>query len=240
MGTAPTSRPGPRLPAVLGVAAVHVAVLSAACMLFDARRAPPPPAPASIPVVFTPPAAETLAPPEVLAAASLPVPTSEAPGTLAPLPLLTLPPHPKASMPRASIQKTRANRAPQPDTAAAAITTVRHPVSAAAPAPAMLSHDGPRILASWEARIRQAVQDAASYPQSARLLHREGSAQVRFDYDRGKIENTAIVQTSNVAALDSAAIAAVTRAVMPDPPAELGPQTRTMLVGVQFRLVAGQ
>jgi TonB family protein len=82
------------------------------------------------------------------------------------------------------------------------------------------------------------VQDAAIYPVAARLLHRDGSAQIRFDYDRGAIENASVAQTSRVGALDNAALAAVTRAAIPDPPAELGPQKRTMLVWVQFRLVS--
>ncbi len=92
-------------------------------------------------------------------------------------------------------------------------------------------------MARWEARIQQAVQDAAVYPPSARLLHREGSAQVRFDYDRGSIKSVSIVHTTYVGALDNAALAAVTRAAIPNPPAELGPQKHTMLVWVRFRLM---
>ena len=98
-------------------------------------------------------------------------------------------------------------------------------------------HDTLRAMASWEARIRQAVQDAAIYPASARLLHRDGSAQVRFDYDRGAVENASIAQSSHVGVLDGAALSAVTRAVIPGPPPELGPARHTMLVWVQFRLV---
>ena len=93
-------------------------------------------------------------------------------------------------------------------------------------------------MASWEARIRQAVQDAVIYPASARLLRRQGSAQIRFDYDRGAIEAATIAQSSQTAALDNAALKAVTRAAIPDPPAELGPQKRTMVVWVQFKLLS--
>jgi len=93
-------------------------------------------------------------------------------------------------------------------------------------------------MANWETRIRQAVQNAALYPAAARLLRRDGRAQVRFDYDQGKVESASIAQTSHFSALDTAALAAVTRAVIPDPPAELGPQRRTMLVWVQFKLVS--
>jgi protein TonB len=92
-------------------------------------------------------------------------------------------------------------------------------------------------LAAWEARIRQAVQDAAIYPNSARMLHREGRARVRFTYDRGTVAQVSVVESSHFAALDAAALSAVTGAALPDPPAALGPQTRTMLVWVQFSLV---
>jgi protein TonB len=108
----------------------------------------------------------------------------------------------------------------------------------AAEAPAPSSQDTQNALASWEARIRQAVQDAAIYPASARLLHRDGRAQVRFDYDRGAIALASIAQSSHFDALDNAALAAVTRAAIPAPPAELGPQNRKMLVWVQFRLTS--
>ena len=102
-----------------------------------------------------------------------------------------------------------------------------------APAPAAPSP----ALAGWESRIRQAVQDAAIYPAVARLQHRQGQAQVRFDYDHGMAARASVVRTSQVAILDQAALAAVTRAAMPVAPTGLGPQPRTMLVWVKFGLV---
>jgi outer membrane biosynthesis protein TonB len=52
------------------------------------------------------------------------------------------------------------------------------------------------------------------------------------------VKRASIAQTSRVGALDNAALAAVNHAAIPTPPAELGPQKRTMLVWVRFRLAS--
>ena len=237
IGADPTGRPGLRVPTVLAAAALHLAFLAALGLVFRTGHGPADPAEISIPVVFMPAALEE-APtplPQALASSTLPVPTSRVPAALAPLPPRFLPPsHPGPTLPRRN--QGRPTSTPTPyDVTSQAVSPPAPPVTAP-PASAAPSHDMLRALASWEVRIRQAVQDAAAYPASARLLHRDGNAQVRFDYDRGAIAFVSIAQTSHVGALDHAALAAVTRAAIPAPPAELGPQKRTMLVWVQFKL----
>jgi len=244
-GAEPTDRPGLRLPIVLAVAAMHMACIAAFGLPFRVRHAPPRPAETAIHIVFVP-AAPHFPEPSIraLAPGILPVPAVTVPATLAALPPLTLPPRQAVVTARARRQVPRAQQAQMPATpglrglTSQALSPPSAPPSAPVSPPAPDSADMLRAMANWETRIRQAVQNAALYPAAARLLRRDGRAQVRFDYDRGKVESASIAQTSHFSALDTAALAAVTRAVIPDPPAELGPQRRTMLVWVQFKLVS--
>jgi protein TonB len=246
-GAEPAFRASLRLPTLFAVAAVHIGLIASLCWLLYARHAPQPPAEISIPVVFAPAPEPAAPPPQILASSTLPLPSNTQTASLAPLPSMTVPAGrmgelPRLSLPRplrdhgrtASVEQPRApmSQAPSPPSPPAAISPVRHKaVAAAAP-----TQDTENALARWEVRIRQAVQNAAIYPPSARLLHRDGRAQVRFDYDQGAVERASIAQSSHFEALDNAALAAVTRAAIPNPPAELGPQSRTMLVWVQFTL----
>jgi protein TonB len=235
--------------------ALHAAIIAALCLLAIPRRLPPPPA-AAVAVVFTP-TAPANPEPELLASTTLPAQVSEEPAILSPVLPLILPAGPQGEIPRTTphhpnTARTTVVKAPR----GAAVPSTRQPVAApmqastassppsgvlpsgappsGAPPSAGTLHD----LAAWEARIRQAVQDAAVYPAAARLLHREGRAQVQFRYDQGEVDLVGIAHSSEVDALDHAAVSAVTRAAIPSPPAALGPQKRTMLVWVQFRLVS--
>jgi len=92
-------------------------------------------------------------------------------------------------------------------------------------------------LAGLEARIRQAVQDAATYPASARMMRLEGRTQVRFDYTDGAVGAANVATSSRFAMLDRAALAAVRRAALPHAPAGIGARTLPLLVWVDFRLI---
>jgi protein TonB len=227
---------------------VHIGVIAALCALLHARHPPTPPGEISVPVIFAPAPEPIERTPQILASSTLPEPISTEPASLAPLPSMTVPADRAGELPRLSPWKRprdrsrtvspaephdSTNQALSPPATAPAVATVQR---VAATPSITASHNTQDALASWEARIRRAVQDAAIYPASARLLHRDGRAQVRFDYDRGTIEAASIAQSSHVDALDNAALAAVTRAAFPAPPPELGPQNLTMLVWVQFTL----
>jgi TonB family protein len=93
------------------------------------------------------------------------------------------------------------------------------------------------MLAGLEARIRQAVQDAALYPTSARIMHLEGRIQVRFDYTDGSADAARVASSSNSPMLDRAALAAVRAASLPRAPAEIGGRRLPLLIWVEFRLV---
>ena len=231
---------------VLWVAILHVGLIAALTLLFRAAPLPSPPD-IGTPVVFIPAPPSAAAPPSVdVAATTLQQPDAPQPVSLAPVPQLVLPAGEQAFV---QARPVRATHRLKPPAAPAPLThdvtdpppPLQGPVAPAqVERPAMRSAAAadmnPRVMTAWEARIRQAVQDAAVYPASARLLHRNGRAEVRFEYDRGTIELASIAESSHVDALDSAALAAVTRAAIPDPPAELGPQKRIMQVWVQFNL----
>ena len=127
---------------------------------------------------------------------------------------------------------------PQPRSKPADIPAPPARLAAAVTAPppppaAVVSQD---VMAGLKSRIRQAVQDAAVFPPSARLMHREGRAQVRFDYIDGAADSATLAASSESAILDAAALAAVRRAILPRAPAEIGHRKLDLLVWVDFTL----
>jgi protein TonB len=232
-----TVKPGLRPVLLLAASAIHAALIAAFCLLINHRPAPPPPPEPGVPMVFAPPPAATTA----LATATLQPPALPVIASLANVPPIAIirgatPPHPrpKRQVPVRSAIASPALTSPSSTVPAPAPATAAiHPPQTATPQPV-----APAALAGWEARIRQAVQDAAIYPASARLQRRQGRTQVQFAYADGTVSTVMVVRSSESAVLDAAALAAVTRAQMPSPPPDLGPQHRTMLVWVQFTLTA--
>ena len=249
------SRPGTAT--VLAVAALHACLIAAIASLGPPHPAPPPPD-QSVPVMFT--AAPSPQTPTVQPVGAEPVPqqTREVAGPLAPIPpvavlaspsAIAMPPprrlHPPAprhqnnqavSTASASASASARASASASATTSASATPQHAPAQPRPAPPAASAPQSPSpgalsgALAAWEARIRQAVQDAVVYPNAARMLRREGRAQVRFDYAQGAVAFAAIVQSSRVGALDKAALAAVTSAAIPRPPAALGSEMRSMVV----------
>ncbi len=227
---------------LLTAASLHLAAIGAAWLLASARHAtePPPEITPEITVVFKPPAPQPAElPMQTIPPSSLPAPAETVPDVLASPSPLVLPAYRPRVLPDRNARRRAPDRAAEPAMQEAEPPGTA-PAQAAAPAHALAgpSADVQHALANWDARVRQAVQDAAIYPSAARLLRREGRAQVRFDYAGGAVALASVVQTSHFAPLDAAALAAVTRASIPTPPPEVGAQKRTMLVWVQFSLVA--
>jgi protein TonB len=242
IGVRPPRSAGIRAALLLVMAAVHLCVIVAVALWAGRAALSPPPQEPGIAVILAeravpPPAAATTQ----IATTALQPPAPLVIARLGPVPPLAI--VPDAPTPRLGAARRRpASRHP---------ATPRPLIAPAAPVePSAQGATGsagptnppqpaaPASLAGWEARIRQAVQDAAIYPAAARLRRREGRAEVRFDYTQGAVTDVSVVHSSHVTALDTAALAAVTRARMPAPPSDVGPQPRMMLVWVQFKLTA--
>jgi protein TonB len=214
-------------------ALLHGSVLAAVCILVAPHRMPQPPPPPSFTVVMAPPPAPVSVSEQVLQPAQVQqqaVPTS-VPHLVAPLPLSLAP----AELHFARRRTPKAKEKPVLEAQAVAAPA---PVAAAVPPPPAPQAAVPRdVLSGLEARIRQAVQDAAIYPASARIMHLEGRTQVRFDYTDGAAGAADVASSSSSPMLDRAALAAVRGAALPRAPAEIGARRLPLLIWVEFRLV---
>ncbi len=227
------ARPGLRPATALVIALAHLAAIGAAALVLPRRMAAPRQEPA-LAVLFQPPALP--AAPQVLASAALPAETVSEAEALSPVPTLNL----QADI-RALSRAVRHQEAPRPVQATSQAASVPHtavPRMAAPPTPAVPHASAARALAAWEAQVHQAVQDALIYPNAARLMHREGRTRVRFEYGHGGVFSVSVAESSGVAVLDQAALAAVTRAAIPPVPPEFFGQTRSLILWVRFSLTA--
>jgi protein TonB len=120
-----------------------------------------------------------------------------------------------------------------PAAAAAAAAAVAQP--AAAPPPAT---ESAFLLAHFTRDIQAVVRAAAVMPAAARRQHREGRAEVRFDYLDGTVQGVALAQSSASRVLDDAALAAVRTARYPAPPPQLRGRKLSLVVWVDFHLAA--
>ena len=90
--------------------------------------------------------------------------------------------------------------------------------------------------ASFEARMREAIQTALRYPEAARMSNLDGRARVSFTYRDGVVSNVQLVTSSGSSMLDAAAKAAVRDAAMPPPPQGFAGRTLNEAVWVYFNL----
>jgi len=215
-------------------AVLHGLALLGLCAVVAPRPMPqPPPAPSFAVVMAAPPAPPPVAE-QSLEEAKLPAATQAVATRLAaPVPLSLAPAvHGEIHASRRKVAAVAAPTGPAPVAASAPAARVVTAAPQAAAAP--VSHN---VLLVLEAQIRQAVQDAAIYPASARVMHLEGRTQVRFDYTDGSVGAADVATPSSSPMLDRAALAAVRRAALPRAPAEIGARRLALLVWVDFSLV---
>ncbi len=221
-------------------AGLHGAMLAALCFAVAPPRVQEPPPPPSFAVVMAPPEAPAPVAEQSLEAATLAAERQSLVTPLAAPMTLSVPPSVHGEITSARVRRRVVAAAPPgPAQAAVAVQAARMaapaaPAAAPAKAPAAVPHD---VLQGLEARIRQAVQNAAIYPASARVMHLEGRTQVRFDYTDGSVGGADVATPSESPMLDRAALAAVRSAALPRAPAEIGTRTLALLVWVDFRLV---
>ncbi|WP_156970531.1 TonB family protein [Andreprevotia chitinilytica] len=174
-----------------------------------------------------------------------PEPKPEAPAAPKPPAPKVQPPKPAPHPPQAKPRPAAAAAAPthsEPAPAAtdplenkAATSTPAEPAPPPPPPPSS-SSKGPSPSDIFIGKLRAAVQAAVIYPASLRQLGLAGQAEVAFMYQDGAVRDVRISRSSGVGAMDRAAIAAVTAATMPPPPAELQGREHAYVVTVHFRL----
>lgn len=205
----------------------------------------PPPAPAASAAIDAVALAETSLPP-VAPNAPLPAKSEPAPAAPAPAPIPAMEPapalqpvarpamrtlpHPR-STPRPRQQVADFKEIPAPPSAPVVLPPA--PVARAVTPPEPI-HNAP-AEAAFEARVRQAVQDAVRYPAAARMMGVTGRARIELTYRAGAVANVAVMQSAGVAVLDGAAVNAAMAAHYPPPSAEIGDRALRFLIWVEFR-----
>jgi periplasmic protein TonB len=102
------------------------------------------------------------------------------------------------------------------------------------PAPAVDT----QLVDRFQAEVRAAIQAAIIYPPTARMMKQQGRAKVAFTLTHGHAEGAQLIQSSGVAAIDTAALAAVRDATYPAPPPEMAGKPLSFAVFVVFSLAA--
>lgn len=230
----PVAVPGKRPSPVLAGSFILACLIEALCVgggiawLLASPPPPPPATPAPLTQVMT--IEDAPAPPK-------PVETPPAPIT---------PPVPEKPTPVVKTKPKPAAVAPQPRKAAVqpmsvpstsaqpAAEAVAPPAEASPPAPAVPAAPAAPPDLAFAAAVRQAVQSAVHYPTVARMRKQTGRAQVAFRYHDGSVADVRIAVSSNVPALDQAALAAVHEATYPPAPKTLAGLTQDYLVWVEF------
>ncbi len=124
-------------------------------------------------------------------------------------------------------------------------TSVPAPVAHPSPAPSkpsppvaktVTSAPDPRLRASFEDKLRTAIQAALNYPYAARMAHMHGRTQVSFVIRHGQIGEAQVVTSSGYRILDTAALQALMTAHVPELPEELEHQDLAFTLWVDHRL----
>jgi protein TonB len=102
------------------------------------------------------------------------------------------------------------------------------------PAPAVNAE----VVDRFHAEVFAAIQAAIVYPPTAKMMKQQGRAKVAFTLTHGHAEGAQLIQSSGVAAIDTAALAAVRDATYPAPPPEMAGKPLSFAVFVLFSLAA--
>jgi protein TonB len=102
------------------------------------------------------------------------------------------------------------------------------------PAPAVNTE----LVDRFQAEVRAAIQAAIIYPPTAKMLKQQGRAKVAFTLTHGHAEGAQVIQSSGVATIDTAALAAVRDANYPAPPPEVAGKPLSFAVFVVFSLAS--
>jgi protein TonB len=92
------------------------------------------------------------------------------------------------------------------------------------------------VIDRFQAEVRAAIQAAIVYPPTAKMMKQQGRTKVAFTLTHGHAEGMQIVQSSGVATIDMAALAAVRDATYPAAPPEVAGKQLSFAVFVVFSL----
>ncbi len=90
----------------------------------------------------------------------------------------------------------------------------------------------------FQAEVRAAIQAAIVYPPTAKMMKQQGRAKVAFTLTHGHAEGAQLIQSSGVATIDIAALAAVRDANYPAPPPDMAGKPLSFAVFVVFSLTS--
>lgn len=195
--------------------ALHLAAV-AALATAPPRRLPPAMEPAAVDLMAAP--------------VPVPEPPSDMPQTGAadlqeatPGPVMWPQPAPSSPAP------SRAAPAQRPSTAAPPAA-----IAPATPGPPAASQDE---IATWQAALSAWVERHRRYPPAARFRQEEGVVRVRFELDpAGAVRHVALEAPSGSPTLDAAALALLSGATLPAPPAGMDPARRSVSLPIRYRL----
>lgn len=133
-----------------------------------------------------------------------------------------------APPPSSTVQTASASQVEAERKGAVAAATVR-----GTPGPAS-STSMPR----WSARLLEQLEQSKRYPATAQSRREEGTTHIAFTLDRqGRLLSAYIQKSSGSQALDSEALAILSRAApYPPPPSELAGEQLSLTVPIRFRL----
>lgn len=97
---------------------------------------------------------------------------------------------------------------------------------------------GGDAAAAWRGRVLAHLDRHKRYPRAAKMMKREGRAEVRLRLDRdGHVLDVALTTSAGLAALDEEAVEVVRRSQpLPPPPPEVAGENIPMLVPIGFTL----
>lgn len=222
-----------RLPAAAVIAlAVEAAILALAWSLLQHKSAEPP----------------QERPPVLLSLTSEPPPRPAPPAPKPEPPHPVVQPRPKVVQPVRRVEHVAPRAvpvpvpvspqaAPQPTPAPAPTPApvAAPPVAAQPPAP-MAPPASSHVSPTFESELREAIEAALHYPESARMSGISGRTRVEFQYRDGVVSAARVVVSSGVGMLDRAALAAVRDANYPKPEAGFAGKTLTEQLWVNFNL----
>lgn len=224
---------GLRWAASVGLAAlVEIALVGAVLWLAGRPTAPAPRPPMQITLVPAPKPAPKPAPPRPPAPIPKPIPKPMP----KPRPVLRhkrpLPPRPVPVPVPAPLPQPVARPAPPTPVPVAAPAPPAPPAPPAQPdAQAIAS-----ARATFEAELRDAIQNAVRYPSAARLMQLSGKTLVGFEFQDGRVSAIHVLQSSGSDQLDAAALRAVREAYCPPPPPKLAGRLLSFHIWVRFVL----